>query len=839
MSVAGPARRPLTVALPERRLLGTGWQAAVASPAGEPAAQDWIPCPVPGTAAAALQAAGRWRPGDRHDFDAEEWWFRTRFESEPPVPGERIVLGLDGVATVAEIFLNGSCVVSSDSMFAAHELDVTELIGEDNELSIRCLALAPLLAQPRRPRARWRTRLVAERNLRFFRTMLLGRTPGFADGPAVVGPFRPVWLERRRGIELHQPVLRSGCGDGLGSVTLTARLSGGAARLSATEDPTAWLELHGPDGTVHRAAARIDSDGGLRAVLELAQPERWWPHTHGTPALYRAQLGVSESDGERVFELGHVGFRSLESPADVARAGVALCVNGVAVFARGAVWTPDLVAPHAGPAELRAALQAACDAGMNMIRVPGIAGWESAAFHDLCDELGLLVWQDFMFANLDYPDRDPDFMAAVRAEAAAQLSELGRHPSLAVLCGGSEVAQQAAMTGVDPLPAMAPLYLQTLPELIAAAGIEVPYVPSAPWGGDLPFRPSRGVANYYGVGAYLRPLADARAAQVRFAAECLAFANVPDGSEPSLADPGYKRGVPRDVGAGWDFEDVRDHYLALLYGVDPASLRASDPDRYLELSRHVSGEVMAEVMGEWRRAGSPCHGALVLWLRDQLPGAGWGLLDHRDAPKAAYHHLARALAPVAVWSTDEGLDGVVAHVANDRPDGIALTLRVALYRDRETLVDEVARELCLAPHTTESHNVESLLGRFVDAAWAYRFGPPAQDLIVFSLEDRSGREPRLISQAVRHPAGRPLALETAATLGLTAEVDQHRLVLRSRRYVHGVRVHLDGHRPDDDCFALEPGRERTITLRAQDAGADAPRGRLSALNLRGALRVDL
>src|SRR5579859_7960188 len=152
VSVAGPARRPLPVALPSRRQLATGWQAAVASPAGEPAAPGWIPCPVPGTAAAALQAAGRWRPGDRHDFDAEEWWFRTRFEAEAPVAGERIVLGLDGVATVAEIFLNGSCVLRSESMFAAHELDVTELIDEDNELSIRCLALAPLLAEPRRPR---------------------------------------------------------------------------------------------------------------------------------------------------------------------------------------------------------------------------------------------------------------------------------------------------------------------------------------------------------------------------------------------------------------------------------------------------------------------------------------------------------------------------------------------------------------------------------------------------------------------------------------------------------------------------------------------------------------
>ncbi len=780
------------------------WELA-STPPGEldgPAGLDrleFVAAEVPGTVAGAL--------GPDVDLDGRDWWFRTVL----PAAADGDVLVLDGLATVCDVYLGGEHVARSESMFLPVRV---ELAGRGRELAVCCRALAPMLAERRRPRARWRTALVADGNLRWYRTMLLGRMPGSAPGPAVVGPYRPVRIEPPAPIGPVRVRTRL-TEEGVGVLRADWYVRAPVRRLRA--------RLSGPTG-VHEAELR--ADGG---ELRVPGAARWWPHTHGDPALYELQILA----GDELVHRCRVGFRTLAWPADWAEQGLALAVNGVELFCRGAVWTPpSLAQPHPSREALRVTLETVCDAGMNMLRIPGTACYEQDAFHDLCDELGILVWQDFMFANLDYPDSEPAFVAAAAREADFQLGRLTGRPSLAVLCGGSECAQQVTMLGLDPELGRGPLYTEILPRAVREAQLDALYIPNAPWGGELPFRPAAGVANYFGVGAYRRPLADARLSGVRFAAECLAFSNIPDGD---VALP--LAGVPRDAGAGWDFADVRDHYLRELYGLDPGELRSTDPARYLELGRAVTGEVIAEVLGEWRRAGSPCAGALVLWLRDLEPGAGWGLLDHRGTPKPVLSWLRRALAPVAVWSTDEGLGGIAVHVANDRPEQLTATLRVALYRDGELPVERALLPIALAPHAVSSFDLEQLVGRFVDAGWAYRFGPPAQDVIVASLE----HEGSLVSQAFRFPAGRPLSPERPAALGLEAGLasngDDWWLRIESRRVVNCVRLHVPRYVPADDCFSLEPGGSREVRLRRVGADVAAPSVTITALNLHGGVRV--
>ncbi len=809
--------------------LGHGWQTCVVAPGGEP--DGWLPAEVPGTAAAALRAAGRPVP----DLDAHDCWFRTSFDAEPGGRGEEIALAIGGLATSAEVFLNGERVVDSESMFLAHEPDVTGLVRDRNELRIRCRALAPLLATPRRPRARWRTQLAAG-NLRFVRTMLLGRAPGFAPGPAAVGPWRPVELRRRRGICVEALDLRPRLEGADGVLDVRVRLRALEGALPGEVE----VAVAGAAATVPLV------DGAAEGTVVVPGVRAWWPWTHGEPARHDARV----SAGGLLLAERKVGFRRLEpGPGyDVDEAPLALSVNGVGVFARGAVWTPpDFVRLWSEPEVLRRALERVRAAGMNIVRLPGTGAYESDAFHDLCDELGLLVWQDFMFANFDYPLDDPVFRELVEREARQELARIAGRPSLAVLCGSSEVEQQAAMLGLDPALGRGELFGELLPRLAREAGADVPYVPSAPSGGDLPFRSDLGVANYFGVGGYRRPLDDARRARVGFAAECLAVANVPDEetleaeglTATPVHDPRWKAGVPRDAGSGWDFDDVRDWYLEHLFAVDANELRRTDPHRYLELSRATSGELMAEVLGEWRRGGSPCAGALVLWLHDLVPGAGWGLVDATGRTKVAYHHLRRVLAPLAVWMTDEGLGGIDVHLGNDGPQPVPAVLRVTLYRDFEQRVDEACEPLRLEPHGTATRNLESVLGRFADAAYAYRFGPPGHDLAVASLESADGR---LLSQAFRFPVCRPLGLEPAERVGLvgTAERLAEDIVsvrVAARRFAYGVRIVAPGWEAEDDAFSVEPGGERQVLVHAREELPFA--GALTALNLDGRVPVAL
>jgi beta-mannosidase len=835
-----------------REALATGWELCSTPPDAFSAPEElsgaplnWVRAHAPSTVAECLRAANLWSldvPPRR--FDAEDWWYRVRFTAPPQAPDEKVVIGFDGLATVADVWLNGQPLLHSDNMFLAHERVLEAPLAGENELVIRFRALDRLL-EAKRPRPKWRSPMVENQQLRWYRTTLLGRTPGWSPPAAAVGPWRPVWIEVRARVHVTDLVVRTGVDGTKGWI----EVAGTIERLGDMTITNLALVVSRDTGPRHSMPLRGSPNTDAYGVrLEIPDVALWWPHTHGEPTLYavRLTIGTSESETDLDIDLGRVGFRTLALDS---RAGnFALSVNDVPVFCRGACWTPDAVSLNDSAAALATALEQVRAAGLNMLRVGGTMVYESDAFLDLCDANGILLWQDFMFANMDYPP-GPDFAAVVAVEARQQLERLAARPCLAILCGNSEGEQQAAMWGAPRESWSPPLFHEQLAQLAREQCPEVPYWPSSAHGGSFPHESNTGTSSYYGVGAYLRPLEDARRAEVRFASECLAFANIPEdrtlGKMPGGASirchhPAWKARTPRDLGAGWDFDDVRDHYLTRLFGVNPLELRYGDHDRYLALSRVVSGEVMASTFAEWRRKRSTCRGALIWFWRDLWCGAGWGVVDALGTPKAAYHYLRRVSQPIAISISDEGNNGLYLHVTNEPAAPLAVTLELKLYRNGETSVGSATRALVLAGRETTEIPAAALFESFQDLSYAYRFGPASHDVVVASLVAADGST---LAQAFHFIGGLSAGRELEVGLTATATARDEKVFavrIATRRFAQSLWIEADGFSPDDAYFHLAPGSEKTVLLhRAPNEPVRPLRGRVHALNAHTPAKIEL
>lgn len=809
--------------------LSEGWNLVLAEagtcllPSDVPLTSGFIPAPVPGTVAEALEKAGRFdrtKPQPLHDRDA---WYICRLVDADA--GEA-VLRLEGLATLCEVFLNGQQILVSESMFEAHDVDVTLLGGDELALCFR--ALESKLLEPG-PRARWRPQMITPQGLRMVRTTLLGHMPGWCPEVQAVGPWRPISLLRPgapviRDLSLRPELLENGDGRLYASLSIEGDVEELLLRCGETEQ------------AFEKAGA-----GRYTAILKMPDVAPWWPHTHGVPQLHDVTLVVNGVE----HALGQTGFRRLSVDRGADGQDFAVIVNGERIFCRGAVWTTaDIVRLPGDREDYESWLRLAAEAGMNMIRIGGTMAYETPEFFRICDELGLLVWQDFMFANFDYPKNDKAFNAHVETEISQLLSGTRLSPSLAVLCGGSEIHQQAAMMGLPEQFWKSPIVEEIIPPLVQALRPDVPYVVNSPSGGPMPFSPNAGVTHYYGVGAYMRPLADGRRADVRFAAESLAFAHVPQARTlgqhlpvPAVHSPLWKERVPRDRGASWDFEDVRDHYLQELYGFEPNKLRREDPDLYLNLSRAVTGEVAEETYAEWRRQGSSCNGALVWTLQDLLPGAGWGVIDSTGEPKPVWYGLRRAFRPVQVLLMDEGTNGLDVHVINESDAALDLTVEVSCLRDGRQIVVGGGRDLTLEARGKQKIACTDLFGAFFDTTCAFRFGPPSHDVTVARLT--ASATGAVIAQAFYFPLGRTKAFHDAEiTASAMQEGEDWFLDLSTDRLAQSVQIDLEAYRAEDDWFHLAPGSRRLRLYRREGVPADViPSGQIRAIGSRRVVEV--
>lgn len=786
---------------------------------------------VPGTVASTLMQADNAPP--RISLDDFDWWYQCQFQLQ----ADDLVnafLQFDGLSTIAEIWLNNEQILTSRNMFRSFRVDVSSQLQTSNDLCIVFRSLNHDL-KTRRPRPRWKTNLIGNQQLRWIRTSMLGRIPGWTPPIAPVGPWRDVQLVHGGPCVVDHARLHPTASDNATSIHIDVALS--RVDLSV-QTPSMTLSIAGKD---YALDVDIDSDSGsarVRTTVDVTGTEHWHPLHNGEQRLFDYSLNMTSGAQVHTVRNGKLGFRSV--CVDRSDDRVAFMINDQPMFARGGCWTSnDIVSLVGDPDDLREKLTLLRSAGCNMIRVGGTMIYESDLFYDLCDELGICVWQDFMFANMDYPVDDGAFLDDALAEIRAQVLRLREHPCIVAFCGNSEVEQQAAMFGTPAETWKNRLFYEHIPALLAEYAPNLPYFESSPCEGALPFHNAVGPSHYFGVGAYKQGLDDLQKSDVKFATECLAFSNFPSDAAlrrhfgtvtPATHHPQWKAGVPRDSSAGWDFEDIRDHYIAKLFGIDPVQLRYADKERYAALSQVVTGEVMSTTFNYWRSRYSKCAGGLIWFLNDIVPGAGWGLIDSDGQPKPAYYYMARSWADRTVSIRDCGMDGLSVIVANDSNTEMSATLDIQVLQNSRICIAQSNEEVRIAANRSDEFSIDQSLGRFFDSTYRYRFGPAKHDVVIASLVTSDQQQDKV---ACYFPGGHSLrSLERAdVTIEHQAGERTGTMTIESDSFLQSVKLTSRTHDFGDNYFHLAPGIKKLVTSTQKPDSSKPLRGVLSALNL--------
>ncbi len=656
--------------------VGGAWQVARA---GETAT---LPARVPGCVHLDLLAAGQIEdPYYRDDEDRLQWigradWVYSRVVTvdDALLAHDRVLLRCDGLDTLATLTLNGAEIGRADNMFRVWEFDVKPyLTPGDNLLVIRFAAAEPFCAdqQARRALPGWSG--PKEPGGRAW----LRKEPcnfGWDWGPVLVtcGIWRAIALVAFDTARLADVHLTQDHAQAPERVIVRAAIAAETVRDAALT-ATVAIAL---DGAPAAEATVPLADGRADAALAVDDPRLWWPNNLGAQPLYTVTVTLRDAAGA-VLDAAtkRIGLRTLRLDRHPDQWGESFqfVVNGVPFFAKGANWIPaDTFAPRLTPADYARLLDDAAAANMNMLRVWGGGIYEDDLFYALCDERGLCVWQDFMFACSTYPAFDDAFMANVRAEAADNVRRLRHHPCLALWCGNNELEQGLVgpewtahqMSWED----YGKLFDALLPSVVAALDPERDYWPCSPHtphGDRAQFNdPTQGDAHLWSVWHGRQPFEWYRTCAHRFNSE-FGFQSFP---EPKTVY-GYTEPRDRNV-TTWVMEHHQrsgiGNTVIMQYMLDWFRLPTSFEDT-LWLSQILQGMAMKYAVEHWRRAMPRGMGTLYWQLNDCWPAASWASIDYHGRWKAL-HHMARAFnAPLLVSGVEDIEKGTVeVHVTNDR-----------------------------------------------------------------------------------------------------------------------------------------------------------------------------
>jgi beta-mannosidase len=605
-----------------------------------------LPAAVPGCVHTDLLAAGVIPDPFLSQAETEvawvgrrDWTYETMLDASPG-GHEQTDLVFDGLDTAAEIRAGGQLLGRVRNMHRSHRFDVTGLQGP---LSVRFTS-AYTEAEAVRERLGERPNAYPE-PFQYIRKMACSF--GWDWGPTLVtaGIWKPVRLERWSTARIARVRPLVTVEEGLGRVELYVDIE--RTRIEAALSVTARV------GDV-RASAEIDGTSGV-VRLEVPDPALWWPRGYGEQPLYEVELELRSEAGPLDTWRRRIGFRTVEldrSP-DAHGSGFTFVVNGERLFARGVNWIPDDVFPSRITRErYRTRLTQAAEAGVDLVRIWGGGIYESEDFYEACDELGLMVWQDFPFACAAYPEEQP-LRGEVEAEARENVVRLMPHPSLVLWNGNNENLWGFRDWEWEPRLAGDSwgegYYLGVLPRVVAELDPTRPYTAGSPWSGSWdhhPNDPAHGTHHSWEVWNRL-DYAAYRSEVPRFVAEFgwqapPAYATLRRAlpGEPLAPDsPGMLHHQKADDGNGKLARGLAHHFA-----MPEGGFSERDFDRWHYLTQVNQARAVAAGIEHWRSHWPVCAGTIVWQLNDCWPVTSWAAIDGDGREKPLYHELRRLYA---------------------------------------------------------------------------------------------------------------------------------------------------------------------------------------------------